>query len=557
MDEGARKIYENDMGYDMTNKEAGRLPSHDNGMNLNTKSNIHFDKNERGKITNLNSNFNENTKPLMTTIRSNNEDRTKSNSKEPDNDNDFLALSVDDPTTKTLSSRLYSKHTFRGIGGGTINTSNDSNITERSPLLADFSKEQSFTSTSTTEGAYGTNIDPGDTYAYKEKSIRGWGYDEFSGETNENDYHDVSKQNDEIGENEQQIDTTDPLQRSRHFCKKNQLTKVEIDKIAMGRLILSAMFCTVFMTFEFVGGCIADSTAIQTDAAHLFADLIALGIAMSSIWISTKAPTDGMSYGYLRAEVIGAFVNIITIYVLNVVLIIVAMKQIVECSIKGMDEWNKASDLKPRTMLYVSGAGVAINFVMGVVLHQPGHSHGAKAKNFSNTSAIETGEPAKKERLSINVRAMWIHVATDLFQSLLVFIAAIIIDIYPDYKIIDPIATVIGAILVTGMTWPILKDVLNILMQGTPEGITVKDIDDLLVTVQGVYSSHQLRIWAITTDKFAVSGHILISPDMDTQDILKSATQTVQGKYNFFDAALQVELPKEGGAEGECHMLCD
>lgn len=79
MDEEARKIYENDMGYDMTNNETGSLPSHDNGMNLNTKSNIYFDQNERGRITNLNSNFNENTKPLMTTIRSNNEDRTKSN----------------------------------------------------------------------------------------------------------------------------------------------------------------------------------------------------------------------------------------------------------------------------------------------------------------------------------------------------------------------------------------------------------------------------------------------------------------------------------------------
>jgi len=554
MDEGARKIYENDMGYDMTNKEAGRLPSHDNGMNLNTKSNIHFDKNERGKITNLNSNFNENTKPLMTTIRSNNEDRTKSNSKEPDNDNDFLALSVDDPTTKTLSSRLYSKHTFRGIGGGTINTSNDSNITERSPLLADFSKEQSFTSTSTTEGAYGTNIDPGDTYAYKEKSIRGWGYDEFSGETNENDYHDVSKQNDEIRENEQQIVTTDPLQRSRHFCKKNQRTEVEIDKIAMKKLFFSAILCTVFMIAEIYGGCKAGSTAIQTDAAHLFADLIALGIAMSSIWISTKAPTDGMSYGYLRAEVIGAFVSVILIWVLNLALIIVA---IIKIATYGMTYGENSYDIERIPMLITSSVGVVINIVMVWVLHQAGHSHGAKAKKSSNTSAIETGEPAKQERMNINVSAMWYHAATDLFQSFLVFIAAIIIYNYEQYEIADPIATIIGAILVTGMTWPILKDVLNILMQGTPEGITVKDIDDLLVTVQGVYSSHQLRIWAITTDKFAVSGHIVISPDMDTQDILKRATQMVQGKYNFFDAALQVELPKEGGAEGECHMLCD
>lgn len=461
---------------------------------------------------------------------------------------------MDNRITETLSSRLFSKLTFRGIGGKTINTSNDSNITERSPLLADFSKEQSFSSTSTTEGAYGTNIDPGDPYADKEKSIRGWGYDEFSGDSNENDYHDVSEQNDQIGGNEQQIDTKDPLQRSRHFCKNNQPTKVEIDKIAMKKLIWSTIFCTVFMIAEFVGGCIAGSTAIQTDAAHLFVDLIALGISMSSLWISTKAPTDGMSYGYLRAEVIGAFVSVIVIWVLNVVLIIIAIIQI---ATYGMTYGKKSYDIDSLAMLITSGVGVGINIIMGLVLHQPGHSHGAKAKKSSNTSAIETGEPAKKERMSINVWAMWVHVATDLFQSVLVFIAAIIIYNYKEYEIADPIATIIGAILVTGMTWPILKNVLNILMQGTPEGITVKDIDDLLVTVQGIYSSHQLRIWAITTDKFTVTGHILINPNMDSQDILKSATQTVQGKYDFFDAALQVELFKEGGAEGECHMLCD
>merc|ERR1712012_566956 len=107
---------------------------------------------------------------------------------------------------------------------------------------------------------------------------------------------------------------------------------------------------------------------------------------------------DGMSYGYLRAEVIGAFVSVITIYVLNIVLIIVAIEQIVVCCIKGMDEWNKASDLEPRTMLYVSGAGVAINFVMGWFLHQPGHSHGAKAKNFLILRQLKLeNQPKRKE----------------------------------------------------------------------------------------------------------------------------------------------------------------
>lgn len=441
----------------------------------------------------------------------------------------------------TLSSQLARKLTSWGIRGKTNGTANDTNNNERTPLISDFSSDQSMDSDPNTKDTYGAIIDPGgltvniEARSAVEKTRIN---DELNGEIVDPN---IRTRNEEIEKDEKQ--------QPNHLCLQNQETKIEFDKIAMKRLISTATACTFFMIVEFIGGYLAGSLAIQTDAAHLFVDLISVGISISSLWISTKEPTNEMSYGYHRAEVIGAFVSVIIIWMLNFLLTFLAIKQIIDYGVKGYG-------IDPVTMLIVSGIGVGINIVMGAILHQPGHSHGGKNKKTSSNAAIESGEPVKKQRMNINVWATYIHVAGDVLQSFLVFIAALIIYQYKDYEIADPICTILGAIMVTGMTVPILKNVLNILMQGAPEGITVKDIDLLLRTVPYVFSSHKLRIWAITTDKFAVTGHVVVNPNANKDDVLRDATRKVQDMYDFFDAALQVESPKEGATEGECHMMC-
>lgn len=130
---------------------------------------------------------------------------------------------------------------------------------------------------------------------------------------------------------------------------------------------------------------------------------------------------------------------------------------------------------------------------MGLTLHQHGHSHG----------------PSVNENL--NVRAAFIHVLGDFLQSFGVFVAALVIYFKPEYKLVDPICTFIFSVIVLLTTFSIIRDTLQVLMEGIPKGIDFNDVMNILMRIEGVKRVHNLRIWALSLDKIALSAHIAIS----------------------------------------------
>lgn len=298
----------------------------------------------------------------------------------------------------------------------------------------------------------------------------------------------------------------------------------EIDKKARKKLLLASTLCVIFMIAEIVGGVLSNSLAIATDAAHLLTDFASFMISLFSIWVAGRPATRKMPFGWYRAEVIGALTSVLLIWVVTGILFYLAVERIV----------HKDFELDATAMLITSAVGVVVNLVMGLSLHQHGHSH---EDGHEHGKINEEGQYKK----NINVRAAFIHVLGDFIQSIGVFIAALVIYFKPDWSIVDPICTFLFSLLVILTTLAIIKDVMNVLMEGIPKGFEYSQVESTFMQIDGVVKVHNLRIWALSLDKTALSAHLAIKPGASPQDILRTATRNIHDKYKFFEMTLQIE----------------
>lgn len=299
------------------------------------------------------------------------------------------------------------------------------------------------------------------------------------------------------------------------------------NSMARRKLILASILCVLFMIGEAVGGVLSSSLAIATDAAHLLTDFASFMISLFSLWMANRPATRQMSFGWYRAEVIGALTSVLLIWVVTGVLVYLAVLRVI----------NRDFEINAFVMLVTSGVGVAVNLVMGLTLHQHGHSHAG-----SHTHNMEDSiEGDKKEHENINVRAAFIHVLGDFIQSVGVLVAAIIIYFKPEWNLVDPICTFLFSVLVLITTFAIIRDTLMVLMEGLPKGIDFNEVLETFLQIDGVIKVHNLRIWALSLDKTALSAHLAIRPGASPHKILRQASRKIHAKFNFLEMTLQIE----------------
>ena len=154
------------------------------------------------------------------------------------------------------------------------------------------------------------------------------------------------------------------------------------------QLMFASCLCLLFMAGEAAGGYLSNSLAIATDAAHLLTDFASFMVSLFAIWMAAKPRSARMSFGWHRAEVLGAIVSVLMIWVVTGILLYLAVLRVI----------NQDFEIEAKTMLITSGLGVLVNMVMGASLHQHGHSHGHQQDH----------QPAQQE--NINVKAAFIHV---------------------------------------------------------------------------------------------------------------------------------------------------
>ncbi|XP_034826020.1 proton-coupled zinc antiporter SLC30A2-like isoform X1 [Maniola hyperantus] len=334
---------------------------------------------------------------------------------------------------------------------------------------------------------------------------------------------------------------------------------------AVPQLLAALVLCAIFMICEIVGGYLAGSISVMSDAAHMLSDCGGFALALLAFRCAARPPTANMSYGYRRAEVLGAMTSVLLIWALTGVFVYVAATRI-----RTGDY-----DIEPDMMMLVSGCGVVFNVVLALVLHGCAsdishyHSHGGAACSHAHSEqrgfrlfrrrdhkqangALANGDYGMKDLAAadthvagstarnINLRAALIHVIGDLIQSCGVLLAAILIKIYPEAKVIDPICTFIFSVLVLLTSARVVRDALSMLMQAVPNNFRYRECVSALSALNGVRHVHSVHAWALSTHHTVLTAHVAIDELADWEAVLASC-QRLARQYGAASGVFQLE----------------
>lgn len=374
--------------------------------------------------------------------------------------------------------------------------------------------------------------------------------------------------------------------------------KPENDQVASRKLKIVSVACILFITAQVVGGIYSNSLAIISDAAHMLSDLVGFVVSLIALNLARRRPTDVLTFGFHRAEVLGALANCFIIWVITIYLVYEAIERV-----------RHPEEVDGRLMFIIASTGLVFNIFSGYILIRSGHGHshglgeshshshghghgscsgGGGSKGKSKRGGLLSralgshrdeegegegeeggeyrrvtdeeeeaghghshahahgqiqagdgdGDGSSRRTENIGVTAAFVHVLGDAVQTVGVMVAAALIWYDPEWKLADPICTFLFSILVLFTTFRLTRQVTRILMEGFPESLSPGEIERTLMDIPGVREVHDLHVWTLSVGKFALSAHLVVAPS--ASGVLAAATTALKTQ-NIRHATLQLE----------------
>jgi cobalt-zinc-cadmium efflux system protein len=279
-------------------------------------------------------------------------------------------------------------------------------------------------------------------------------------------------------------------------------------------MAISAWLTGIYFFIEMGIGLWTGSIAVISDAFHTFSAVGGVLVAIIAARLARRPADEARSFGWYRAEIIGALVN--GGFLLGMALVVIVM---------GAMRLTNPIDLPTGPMLWAAAGGLLTEF-------------------------ISLGLIWKQSKSDLNVRgALW-HIIQTFVGSILIIVTALVIR-FTGFLLIDPILGIVFGVVLLWASWGILRDAAHLLMEGTPAEINLTEVVDALEALDGVSDAHHVHAWALTSGRYVFSGHLRITDSADSQAVLKTAYGMLKEKYDFFFATLQVETAclDESGAE--------
>jgi cobalt-zinc-cadmium efflux system protein len=275
--------------------------------------------------------------------------------------------------------------------------------------------------------------------------------------------------------------------------------------LARKSLRLAFFLTLIILLAEVVGGLLANSLALLSDAGHVVTDIFALGLAWFATMQAERPPNARKTFGYHRVGILAAMVNAVT-------LIVIAFAIILEAA----QRFQHPEKVQPQIMFLAAGIGIIINLIIGFGLF--------------------------KEASNLNVRAAMLHVFGDVGASAAVIVAGVII-LFTGWTFIDPLLSVGIAVLIAIGAWRILRETTDILLESVPKGVSMPGLVKDMKSVEGIQNVHDLHVWSITSNMYALSCHALIAdlPQSDSSVILHSLNTMLSEKYHIGHVTIQFE----------------
>ncbi len=291
--------------------------------------------------------------------------------------------------------------------------------------------------------------------------------------------------------------------------------------MAKQSLRLAFFLTVVILVAELVGGFLANSLALLSDAGHVVTDLFALGLAWFAVGQAERPANARKTFGYHRVGILAALANAVTLIVIALAI-----------SWEAVQRFQHPEPVQPLIMFISAGIGIAVNLFIGLSL--------------------------QKEGDNLNIRAATLHVFGDVGASVGVVVAGIII-LLTGWTFFDPLLSIGIAVLIAIGAWQILRETTGILLEGVPKGISLSNLVDDMRSIEGIQDVHDLHVWSITSGMSALSCHALIAnlPPSESSLILDSLTTMLSQKYHIGHTTIQFECDPHQGACMDglyCHM---
>lgn len=273
------------------------------------------------------------------------------------------------------------------------------------------------------------------------------------------------------------------------------------------KLLVSSLVTFVFMVAELTVGILSNSLALIGDALHNFTDVLALLLALFGVRLARRPANAVKSYGYQRAGVLTAFVNAGTLMAFTIFIFVEAAQR-----------FRIPEAVNAKTMLITASVAVVLNAAIAWSLRTDRQS-------------------------DLNIQSAVLHMIGDAASSAGIILAAVLIR---ETKMVfwDPAVSILIGVMILWSSWGVLREALNLLLEGTPRGIDPEAVTRSLAAIEGVHGVHHLHIWALGPARPALSCHLMVGdiPVKTTGRLLDRVTEMLEHEYSIAHTTIQFEF---------------
>lgn len=273
------------------------------------------------------------------------------------------------------------------------------------------------------------------------------------------------------------------------------------------KLLVASVATFLFVLAELAAGIFANSLALVGDALHNFTDTLALLLALVAVRLSRRPANSVKSYGYHRAGVLTAFINAATLVVFTIFIFI-----------EAFDRLRDEHAVNPQWMMITAAVAIVLNAAITWSLHA-------------------------ESRTDLNIRSAALHMLGDAVSSAGIIVAAVLIRV-TGMPFWDPLMSMLIGVMILWSSWGVLKEALNLLLEGTPTEIDPEAVTKSLSEVEGVFGVHHLHIWALGPSRPALSCHLMVGdvPVRATGSLLDRVNHMLSDRYQIAHTTIQFEF---------------
>lgn len=271
-------------------------------------------------------------------------------------------------------------------------------------------------------------------------------------------------------------------------------------------LLLVLVLTFAYMLAEAAGGYLANSLALLSDAGHMFTDVAALALSLLAVRFASRPATPRKTYGFYRLEILAALANGVTLIVLSILICFEAYQRM-----------RQPEEVRGWLLIGISSGGLLINLLSAWLLSR-GHKD------------------------NLNMRGAFLHVLGDLLGSVAAVVAGVLI-IWRGWRWADPVFSVVISLLIIYSSWRLVADAVNVLLEGTPSHINPAAVEQAMRAIAGVREVHDLHIWTITSGRYALTAHVVVSDAGESYRVLREVRALLAEKFALAHSTIQIEDP--------------